>query len=598
VTVPSPSHEKGALFLSTISVDGEALDTSYQVVSIETWFATNKVPRAQIVLFDGSAPKGDFPISNQATLVPGAKVEISAGYGDTQSALFSGIVVKHGIEINGTHGSKLCIDLADEAIKMTIARKNAAFEQLTDGELISQLIGASGLEADVATTSTKHEKIVQFYTTDWDLMVTRAEANGLVVAVVGGKVTVKAPAISEAALGVKYGDTILDLQAELDLAQQYTSDAIKSYAWDAATQALLDASPGAVDLTEAGNLSSADLAAKLGTASFPQQSGAPLTTEALTDWSSAALLRSKLAKLRGHVRFDGCALAEVGKTIELSGLGERFNGNVFIGGVHHLIHNNRWFTTVTFGLSPHLFATEARRIAAPDAAGQIPPIKGLHTGIVKQCAVDEAGDFRVLVTLPLLQAETGVWARLASFYASSSVGAVFFPEVDDEVILGFMNEDPRFPVILGSVYSQGRAPPSDATPAEENTKKAIVTQKQLKLVFDDKEKPALELSTPGGHSIKLDDEAGSITLTDSNQNTITLSKDGITLESAKDIKISAKGDVSIEAAGVKVTAKGDVSIEGSNLSNEARVKFSANGASTEVTASAELTVRGALVKIN
>src|SRR5262249_35662463 len=154
----------------------------------------------------------------------------------------------------------------------------------------------------------------QFYTTDWDLMLTRAEANGLVVTAAAGKVTVKKPDTAQAAaLRVAYGDSILDLQAEMDATLQYTSSAIKSYAWDHATQALLDASPAAVSVKEAGNFTCDDLAGVFGVASRPCQSGAPLAKEALADWSSAELLRAKLAKIRGHVRFQGSALAEVGK---------------------------------------------------------------------------------------------------------------------------------------------------------------------------------------------------------------------------------------------------------------------------------------------
>ena len=47
-------------------------------------------------------------------------------------------------------------------------------------------------------------------------------------------------------------------------------------------------------------------------------------------------------KIRGHVRFLGSALAQVGKTIELAGLGDRFNGAVLIGGVHHGIRGTHW----------------------------------------------------------------------------------------------------------------------------------------------------------------------------------------------------------------------------------------------------------------
>ncbi|WP_459613983.1 phage baseplate assembly protein V [Dickeya oryzae] len=60
----------------------------------------------------------------------------------------------------------------------------------------------------------------------------------------------------------------------------------------------------------------------------------------------------------------------------------------------------------------------------------------------------------------MTQAENdGLWARLASYYASSGIGAQFMPEVGDEVILGYFNNNPSDPVILGSLYSSKNPPP-------------------------------------------------------------------------------------------------------------------------------------------
>ena len=53
--------------------------------------------------------------------------------------------------------------------------------------------------------------------------------------------------------------------------------------------------------------------------------------------------------------------------------------------------------------------------------------------------------------MPLIEGDSGVWARLSGFYASKTFGSVFYPEIGDEVILGFMDQDPANPIILASV---------------------------------------------------------------------------------------------------------------------------------------------------
>jgi len=199
-------------------------------------------------------------------------------------------------------------------------------------------------------------------------------------------------------------------------------------------------------------------------------------------------------------------------------------------------------------------------------------IQGLHTGLVTQLA--EAGDFRVRVKVPSVGGAEGVWARVGCFYASIAAGAVFCPEVGDEVVVGFMNDDPRQPIILGSLYSPTHPPA--LPPDKENRKKGIVTRARLEMTYDDKDK-IIAIKTPGGHSIQLNETSGEIVIEDVNSNAVTLSKVGITIDSASQIEIKAKTNISIKAGG-----KLDMESSGT----------------ADLKASGTLTIRGALVEIN
>ena len=599
MTIPTPISADTSLVTFTIKIKGQEIPTTFQVISVDTWAIVNKVPKARIVVSDGSAATSDFEISNQQTFLPGNQIEIFAGYSSKQTSIFKGIIVKQGVQINRTQGSKLIVEAADAALKMTLGRKNDLFSKIRDSDLIGTLITNNGVAKDVAPTKVVLEQVVQHYATDWDLMLMRAELNSFVVTVEAGKVTVKKPDTSQTpVLRVKYGESILDFQANMDAATQYQSSAIDSVAWDVAEQKLVEAAPATVTIDEPGNVSSAELAKVFAVKKFPQQTGATIPEPSLQDWSSAELLKTKLAKIRGFVRFQGSALARLGTMIQLDGVGERFNGNAFISGVHHRINDGTWITTVDFGLSPQWFAAETLDIAAPDASGQLPPIKGLQTGIVKQVWTDPDGEFRVLVNLPLLQNKNkSIWVRLATFYATMKAGAVFFPELEDEVVVGFMNEDPRYPIILGSVYSKKLPPKYDRV--EKNSKKAIVTKGDLEISFDDQDK-IIEIRTPAKQTITVNDKAGEISIQDSNNNTVTLNKSGITFNSAKDVNITAKGNVVIQAnASLSLKARVEASLEGAQVTHNARNKFSAKGTATaELTSLGMLTVKGAMVKIN
>jgi uncharacterized protein involved in type VI secretion and phage assembly len=317
----------------------------------------------------------------------------------------------------------------------------------------------------------------------------------------------------------------------------------------------------------------------------------------LQSWATGELLRSRLAKVRGSVRFQGSALAKTGCMITLSGVGDRFSGNAYVSAVHHDIRHGNWITSTEFGLDSEWFADKT--FPGGGAAGHLPSVKGLQTGVVKKVAEDPAGGFRVQVTLPLSQSETGVWARLSSFYASSAVGAVFYPEVGDEVVVAFMNEDPRFPVVLGSVYGKKLTPPASCTPANENDIKGIVTRSKMEVSFNDKDK-IVTIKTPGAHVVTLNDTSGEITIADSNKNTVTLGKNGIILDSASQLEIKAKGNISITATGnLALKATGNLNAEGLQVGLKAQSALSAEGnASAELKASGIVTVQGGLVKIN
>src|SRR5688572_8920228 len=140
---PSPTAE-AALLSYEIKASGKAIDSTYQVVSIDTWNGVNKVPRARVVLYDGSAADRKFPVSSAATFLPGTDVQISGGYDGKLKPLFSGIVIRHGIQIPRNAASTLVVDMADAAIKMTVARNTAVSGKMKDSDLINTLISKYG----------------------------------------------------------------------------------------------------------------------------------------------------------------------------------------------------------------------------------------------------------------------------------------------------------------------------------------------------------------------------------------------------------------------------------------------------------------------
>jgi Rhs element Vgr protein len=593
----SPNDNSHGVLTLKISSNGNEIDEAIRIISVSVIYTVNKIPQARIVIADGDMPNQDFPISNQDDFKPGSEIKIEAGYGGQQEAIFNGVVIKHSIKITGDNYSRLVIDCRDKAVAMTIGRKNANYVDSKDSDIISSLIGNySGLSADVQTTNTQHKELVQYYAADWDFMLSRAEVNGLLVCVDDAALSVKPPDVSGSpVLQVTYGEDLIELHADIDARSQLAQ--VTSIAWNPSEQALGQDDVAPQSLNQQGDLSSSDLAQVIGLDSFRLQTSTPLESGELKDWATAQQTKAGLSRVRGRMKFQGCAKAKIGTLIQLNGVGNRFNGNVFVSAVSHEIEHGNWHTEVEFGMSPNWFVEE-NQVMAPSASGLLPGVEGLQIGVVMKLDQDPDGQNKVQVSVPVLQAETeGVWARLANFYASDQFGAFFIPEIGDEVVLGYLNNDPSNPVVLGSLYSSKRVPPYELT-AENNTK-AIVTRSQLKIELDD-EKKIVTIITPAANKLVISDEGKSILLQDQTGNKLELSESGIVLDSPKDISISAQGKISLDAVGkIGISSKADINVDGMNVKHNANVGFSAKGsASAELSASGQTTVKGAMVMIN
>ena len=106
----------------------------------------------------------------------------------------------------------------------------------------------------MATTKPSLKEVVQYDSTDWDFLVCRAEANGHVVAVRDGKVTVGPPATGASpVVTAQFGATVLELDAEIDARWQVKG--VKATSWNATDQELLEAEAAEPPVTASGNLS-------------------------------------------------------------------------------------------------------------------------------------------------------------------------------------------------------------------------------------------------------------------------------------------------------------------------------------------------------
>jgi Rhs element Vgr protein len=541
---------------STILSADKQIDPAYDIVSIDIIKEANRIPRAQLVLIDGDTIQQTFAISDTDSFKPGQPIEIKLRYESEPTrevSVFKGLVVGQRVEAS-PRGTLLTVELKDVAVKLTFARKSAVYLDQSDDKIISQIIKQSGLtQGTIAATKAVHTELVQYYCTDWDFVLARAEANGLLVVVDNGAMSTAEPAITGSAKHTfTYGlDEIFDFDIEADAMHQYGD--VESIAWDGKNQKPTSTTRAAQFKLAQGNLDARKIAGELGASTTAVRSLVPLDPKELQSWADGTLMRSRLSMLRGRIGIPGSGQVQLMDVIELASIGNRFNGKTLVTGVRHRIDCGDWRTDVQFGLAAERFV-ERPDIADIPAAGLLPAIHGLQIGIVDQFEEDPNKEFRVRVIVPAIDAQKGaIWARLALPDAGKERGTFFYPEPGDEVVLGFLNDDPRQAVILGALYGSKNTPPPDVKPlTNKNENRAIVSKAGSIIGFVDTDKASVFIQTPAKNKLLLDDTDEGIFLSDQHGNTITMNKDGIAITSAKDLKIEASGNVEIKGKKVDV----------------------------------------------
>lgn len=569
--------------------EGNDISNNYQLLSLMVNREVNRVPTARVVVKDGSAAEETFAASSLPDLIPGKELEIAVGFDGNDRSIFKGLIVKHALKVASNGDSRLILTCKDASTKMTIGRHNRYFTESKDSEAIEEIIGGySDLSAEVKSTQVRHPEIVQFYTTDWDFILSRAEMNGQIILVEDGKVVVKPPTSSgEPLITLTYGANLLEFEVEMDARSQYGT--VKAKAWSYAEQALIEADGAEPSVNEPGNLSGADLAEATAPDELELRHTGLVEQTELQAWADAQMLKSRLAKIQGRVKTKGYPDAKPDALVQLEGMGGRFNGVAYVSGIRHELNGGAWSTHLQLGLAPQWFYQEADLVEQP-AAGLLPGVNGLQIGVVVQLQNDPAGEHRILVKAPILDDNAeGIWSRVATLDAGENRGSFFRPEIGDEVVLGFLNDDPRDPIVLGMLHSSAKPAPLSAS--DDNHQKGFFTRSEMKITFDDDRK-AIAIETPEGNKITISDEDKGITLKDQNSNTLTMNDSGIVIKSPKDITLEATGKLNLKASQ-------DTTIEGLNVNLKANAQFKAEGtAGAEVSTGAIAVLKGSLVQIN
>lgn len=564
----------------TLKSNGKKLGMEYKVVSVDTALAVNKIPQARIVLQDGNWAKKNFAYSDKGDFDLGKELEIlikDQSKPETMTSVFKGVVVKHSLKKRAKN-SWLVVDLKDPAVMMTTMRKTFTYQKKADQDIIKAVVKRySKLSVTkIDKASVKHEQMVQYNATDWDFIMARAEANGLWVIVDRGQFKLIKPKAGTIVSTYNYGASVIDeFELQADIGQQINGAEASS--WDVTKQAVAKPAKAAPFSLPQDAKSAVAAAKKLNAHPCQLGSYTDLELTEMQAWADAKLQKNRLSLFKGRLKVPGYTIDSTdksrklkpGDTIKIGGTSKYFNGKQLVSAVSHHVSTQGWSVEIQFGCAAE-WSYEKYQVNEPPASGLIPGVNGLQIGVVEAFKADPNNKFRIVVSIPVYTDSKGgtaaggakkvFFARLGMPYATKEAGWFFIPEKGDEVILGFFNDDPRHPVILGSMYNPKNKMPLPLS-AENNQKAVMLKKDETGWMFDSKAKTfALTTSKETGLNIK----DGETLEAKVKEESVTISK-GIALKAKEDIKMDGKNITHKASAGIKSEASSAYDIKGNKV---------------------------------
>lgn len=233
-------------------------------------------------------------------------------------------------------------------------------------------------------------------------------------------------------------------------------------------------------------------------------------------------------------------------------------------------------------------------------------VTGVTVGIVTNINdPDKKGRIKVKYVL-WDTAQESDWIRVAAPMAGPERGIFFLPEVNDEVLLAFQHGNVEEPIVIGALWNgKDKIPEANAIADGKVNIRKFKTRIGHEVILNDTQgKESIELHTPKGKKLVLDDANKKIEVKDDNaQNTLTIDNGANSIELKAGSKVTLKVNscvIEINGSNISINAPaGNLKISANQIDIQATTALKLNANATlDVKAGGMVNIKGAMVKIN
>lgn len=429
---------------------------------------------------------------------------LSVLIGQDKSVLFSGDVsaLEHEYEPGGW---KVRVRAYDRLARLRKTSSVKAHVQVNLQDLAGEMLSGLGISVAGTGDTPLWQRFIQYRQNDLDCLLEVAQRAGIFLTLRGDVLHLLTLQGDGTSKSLKLGEYLLEASLEINRHSVWGSASV--FGWDPAHVSKND-----------GTASSPRLASAKSNSNAGQRT---LTNEVTPDPAHAtALAQSELDVSAGSEialwgLCEGDPELQPGCGVKVSGGMKSFDGGYVLTEVTHTLDRERGYVTEFSSAVPPPRPRPKGFLTLPGTVTRIDDPENLG---------------RVRVALTACNGVETDWMCVLSPGAGKKKGCMILPDVGDVVLACCSSENPAYGAVLGPLYG-----------AEGMTDNGIENGAVARYT----------VCTPGGQRIRLDDNAKSLRVENSDGSYIELKPERMTLHAATDLTLEAPGrSISIQAKAI------------------------------------------------